>query len=85
MPEERKFSPGPFIKSFLNRSESYPKTKHYSENCYAKVTVILFLNSVEGGSTQLREKNHTESNVKRNIFKTQPYRPYSCNLKRSYQ
>ena len=56
MPEERKFSPGPFIKSFLDRSESYPKTKHYSENCYAKVMVILFLNSEVRGSIQLRGK-----------------------------
>lgn len=71
MPEERKFSPGPFIKSYLDRSESYPKTEHYSENCYPKVMVILFLNSAERGSVQLveKKKNHMESNMKRKIFK----------------
>lgn len=70
MPEERKFSPGPFIKSFLDRSENYPKTKHYSENCYAKVIVTLFLNSAERGSIQLREeknKPHRKQHEKEDI------------------
>lgn len=71
MPEERKVSPGPFIKSFLDKSQSYPKTKHYSENCYAKVIIILFLNSAERGSIQLREKkkSHTESNMNKKLLK----------------
>lgn len=56
MLEEGKISPGSFIKSFLERSWSYPKTKHYSENCSVKVVVILFLNSAERCSTEKKEK-----------------------------
>lgn len=67
MLEERKFSPGPFIKSFLDKSQRYPKTKHYSENCYAKVMVILFLNS-EGRGSVKRKKTHTESNINKKFL-----------------
>lgn len=74
MPEERKFSPGPFIKSFLDRPENYPKTKHYSENCYAKVMVILFFkfsrkrfNSTQG---RKKKKTHRKQHEKEYILNT---------------